>query len=81
MKWEECLKIRWKSSEAGRWALTVDGEEVAIVQQRDDHFTWAAGGQFDWNPSRQGAMRNARWAFWVNRSPRHSAATIHANNA
>lgn len=81
MNWEECLKIRWKHTETDRWVLMVDGKEVAIVQRRDNHFTWAAGGRFDWNPSRIGAMRNARWEYWVNRAPRYSAETIMANNS
>jgi hypothetical protein len=81
MKWEECLKIRWKPSGPNTWSLKVEGVEVAIVRDNGSYYTWAAGGQFDWHPGRKGAMHNARWAYWVNRSPRFSATVILNNNA
>jgi hypothetical protein len=81
MKWEECLKIRWQLVEPEKWAIVIDGVQVAIVQDNGTYFNWSAGGQFDWNPTRRGAMRAARWAFWVNRAPRYSASVILSNNS
>lgn len=79
MKWDECLKIRWQAVTAERWELRIGAEAVAIVQSRGTHFIWSAGGQFDWHPTRRGAMRQARWEFWVNRSPRYSASVVFTN--
>jgi hypothetical protein len=81
MKWEECLKIRWQPGEPNTWTLKVDEEEVAIVRDNGTYYNWAAGGQFDWHPGRRGAMRAARWAFWINRSPRYSPRVILENNS